>query len=100
VGSPILGLVTAPNNRSDSKTPSPRETKAKQGEQEEEEEEEEDGGDQPRWREWVEEYEPGVFLTVRAYPDHPLQLRHVELRYKHTLSHISFKDQQIRSGGN
>jgi hypothetical protein len=79
VGSPILGLVTAPDNRSGSKAPPPRAPRAAAAQQDNEEEE--DVGDQ-QWKEWVEEYDPGVFLTVRAYPDHPLQLRHVELRYQ------------------
>ncbi|KAM0862059.1 hypothetical protein ACQ4PT_045469 [Festuca glaucescens] len=79
VGSPIMGLVTAPDNRSGSKAPPPRAPRAAVAQQDNEgEEEEEDVGDQ-QWKEWVEEYDPGVFLTVRAYPDHPLQLRHVEL---------------------
>ncbi|XP_047050945.1 putative protein Brevis radix-like 5 [Lolium rigidum] len=79
VGSPILGLVTAPDNRSGSKAPPPRTPRAAAAQQDNEDnEEEEDVGDQ-QWKEWVEEYDPGVFLTVRAYPDHPLQLRHVEL---------------------
>jgi hypothetical protein len=82
VGSPILGLVTAPDNSSGSKAPAPRAPRAAAAQHDNEDnEEEEDVGDQ-QWKEWVEEYDPGVFLTVRAYPDHPLQLRHVELRYQ------------------
>ncbi|KAM0857985.1 hypothetical protein ACQ4PT_048113 [Festuca glaucescens] len=77
VGSPILGLVT--DNRSGSKTPPRRAPRAAAAQQDDDEGEEEEGVDDQQWREWVEEYEPGVFLTVRAYPDHPLQLRHVEL---------------------
>ncbi|XP_048552846.1 putative protein Brevis radix-like 5 [Triticum urartu] len=85
-GSPILGLVTAPDTLRGCKTP-PTVTSTPKAvapaAQEDEEEEEGDISDHHQrntpWSEWVEEYEPGVFITVRAYPDHPLQLRHVEL---------------------
>lgn len=89
-GSPILGLVTAPDTLRGCKTP-PTTTMtttpiavAPAAQHEDEVEEGDISDHQQRntlWREWVEEYEPGVFITVRAYPDHPLQLRHVELRY-------------------
>uniref|UniRef100_A0A0D9XXM6 BRX domain-containing protein n=1 Tax=Leersia perrieri TaxID=77586 RepID=A0A0D9XXM6_9ORYZ len=58
VGSPILGLVTDASVAGD-RNPSPAAAEA--------------------WREWVEEYEPGVFITVRAYTGHRLELRCVEL---------------------
>ncbi|KAM3412771.1 hypothetical protein ACQJBY_004120 [Aegilops geniculata] len=85
-GSPILGLVTAPDTLRGCKTP-PTVTSTPKAvapaAQEDDEEEEGDISDHHQtntpWTEWVEEYEPGVFITVRAYPDHPLQLRHVEL---------------------
>ncbi|XBJ12599.1 hypothetical protein VPH35_017092 [Triticum aestivum] len=85
-GSPILGLVTAPDTLRGCKTP-PAVTSTPKAvapvAQEDDEEEEGDISDHQQrntpWTEWVEEYEPGVFITVRAYPDHPLQLRHVEL---------------------
>ncbi|XP_044952100.1 putative protein Brevis radix-like 5 [Hordeum vulgare subsp. vulgare] len=77
-GSPILGLVTAPDTLGAKTLPTMTQNVTNNDDGEEE------GGisDQQsgaQWREWVEEYEPGVFITVRAYPDHPLQLRHVEL---------------------
>uniref|UniRef100_A0A0D3HS85 BRX domain-containing protein n=1 Tax=Oryza barthii TaxID=65489 RepID=A0A0D3HS85_9ORYZ len=64
LGSPILGLVTAPNTTGGGEHDAVRDQH------------------QPTaatWREWVEEYEPGVFITVGAYPGHRLQLRCVEL---------------------
>ncbi|KAF0888739.1 hypothetical protein E2562_017589 [Oryza meyeriana var. granulata] len=70
LGSPILGLVTAPNTSTGAAA-------AAAGAQHDAFRDQ-----QPTaapWREWVEEYEPGVFITVRAYPGHRLQLRCVEL---------------------
>ncbi|XP_037474396.1 putative protein Brevis radix-like 5 [Triticum dicoccoides] len=88
-GSPILGLVTAPDTIRACKTPPPTtmttttpKAVAPAARHEDGEEEGDMSDHQERntpWTEWVEEYEPGVFITVRAYPDHPLQLRHVEL---------------------
>ncbi|KQJ91934.1 putative protein Brevis radix-like 5 [Brachypodium distachyon] len=67
VGSPVLGLVvTEPNNTFETPRTPTTTTESAQDDDDEEDE-------------WVEEYEPGVFLTVRACPDQSLQLRHVEL---------------------
>ncbi|KAG8051234.1 hypothetical protein GUJ93_ZPchr0009g1494 [Zizania palustris] len=72
LGSPILGVITAPTT---SGATAPATGAA-------EDEEADIPGQLPTapCTEWVEEYESGVFITVRAYPGQRLQLRHVELR--------------------
>ncbi|KAL5206375.1 hypothetical protein ABZP36_034584 [Zizania latifolia] len=72
LGAPILGVITAPTT-SGATAPATGAAEA---------EEADIPGQLPTapWTEWVEEYESGVFITVRAYPSQRLQLRHVELR--------------------